>query len=214
MEPNPQDLTQILYEVTEGKAGAVDRLLPAVYEELRSLAARYLDRERPDHTLQATALVHEAYLNLVDQTRVEWKNRAHFFGVAATAMRRLLINHAVRRKTAKRGGDQRRAEWDDALAVFEERALDLVAMDEALSRLAELDPRQSKIVEMRFFGGLTNQEIAEVLQLSVRTVEREWRMARAWLRKEITKGNEDADGSMAEGQGDLQRGGGAREPGA
>ncbi len=208
MESNPADLTQILHDVSDGKEGAVDKLLPVVYEELRDLASKYLLRERADHTLQATALVHEAYLNLVDQTRVEWKNRAHFFGVAATAMRRLLINHAVRRRTTKRGGDQKRVEWDDALAIYEERALDLIAMDEALQRLSELDERQARVVELRFFGGLSNKEIAEVLQLSIRTVEREWRMARAWLRNEILRGDPD-ERSLAEGERHLSPGGGA-----
>jgi len=196
------DVTQILIEASEGRSGAVDRLLPAVYDELRSIASRYLSRERKDHTLQATALVHEAYLNLVDQTRVEWKNRAHFFGVAATAMRRILINHALRKKTAKRGGDRRRVEWDEALALFEERALDLLALDEALDRLAEIDPRGARMVELRFFAGLDVKEVAEVLGVSTRTVEREWRMARAWLRNEIAKGDTDGDCAMGKDQGD------------
>lgn len=181
----PPDLTMILREVSDGKSGAVDVLLDAVYDELHDLADRYMARERADHTLQATALVHEAYLNLIDQTRVEWQNRAHFLGVAATAMRRLLINHAVRRKTSKRGGGQQRVEWDDALVAYEERAVDLLALDEALGSLAELDPRQARIVELRFFGGLKNTEIAEVLGNSLRTVEREWRMARAWMRRRL-----------------------------
>ena len=207
----PSDPTRILHEVSEGREGAVDRLLPLVYDELRELASRYLNRERQDHTLQATALVHEAYMNLVDQTRVEWKNRAHFFGVAATAMRRLLINHAVARKTQKRGGDLRRVEWDEAVALYEERAIDLLGMNEALERLAGIDPRQARLVELRFFGGLSNQEIAEVLSVSMRTVEREWRMARAWLKSELRKGESDGGGPLASGEGDLPRSGGAPE---
>lgn len=191
--PDNPDVTAILHDVSAGKLGAVDRLLPVVYEQLLDLASRYLSRERADHTLQATALVHEAYINLVDQTRVEWQNRAHFLGVAATAMRRLLINHAVRRRTAKRGGDQQRLEWDDALAVYEERAIDLIALDDALKRLAEIDPRQARVVELRFFGGLSNQEIAEVLAVSIRTVEREWRMARAWLKSELRDAESSTD---------------------
>lgn len=191
MMPASEDMTQILTAATAGDQVAADKLLPLVYDELRALAARYLQEERPSHTLQTTALVHEAYLKLIDQRRAKWKDRTHFFAVAATAMRRILVNHAKAKKRSKRGGDQEKISLDVAAAIYEERALDLVALDEALEQLAAMDQQQSRIVELRFFGGLTVDEVAEVLGISARTVHREWTTARAWLRGQITQGNED-----------------------
>jgi RNA polymerase sigma factor (TIGR02999 family) len=166
-------------------AATLEDLLPGVYAELRRLAEAYLSRERPDHTLQPTALVHEAYLRLVDQRSVDWRNRAHFFGTAAEMMRRILVNHAHARRSVKRGGDMPRLALDDAVGFYEERDLDLVALDDALRELALLDARQSRVVELRFFAGLTIEETAEVLAISPATVKREWCLARAWLRREI-----------------------------
>lgn len=162
-------------------------MLPSVYQELKRLAAIHLSREDPNHTLQPTALVHEAYLRLVDQTNVDWRNRAHFFGVAAEMMRRILVNHALARRTAKRGGGDTRISLDDAVSFFETRDLDLVALDEALAGLTLLDARQGRIVELRFFAGLSIEETAEVLDVSPATVKREWSTAKAWLHREITQ---------------------------
>lgn len=159
--------------------------MPLVYEELRRTARRYLERERVDHTLQATALVHEAYLQLVGQKTATWENRAHFFGVAAQLMRRILVDHARSRGAEKRGGDQEKLSFNEALDFSDERTVDLVALDDALKDLASFDPLQSEIVEMRFFGGLTNEEIGEFLHISTSTIKREWCLARAWLRLEI-----------------------------
>lgn len=175
------DVTQLLHDWIDGRQDALDRLLPEVYAELRRLAASYLRRERPDHSLQATALVHEAFLKLVDQRAVRWQSRAHFFGIAAQMMRRILVDHARARRSDKRGGTARRLPLDEALAVAESRDIDLVALDDALTRLATLDPRQSKLVELRFFGGLTMEETADVLGISPATVGREWTAAKAWL---------------------------------
>jgi RNA polymerase sigma factor (TIGR02999 family) len=163
-------------------------LLPLVYAELRRLAASYLRRERPDHTLQPTALVHEAYLRLVDQTQARWQNRAHFLGVAAQMMRRILVDHARGHRAEKRGGDFQILSLDENIDVSGERAADLVALDEALKRLAELDPQKSRVVELRFFGGLSVEETAEVLGVSAPTVKRQWRMAKAWLYGQVQKG--------------------------
>ena len=165
----------------------LDGLLPVVYQELKRLAVIHLSREDPNHTLQPTALVHEAYLRLVDQTHVDWRNRAHFFGVAAEMMRRILVNHALARRAAKRGGDDTRISLDDAVSFFESRDVDLVALDEALAALTQLDARQGRIVELRFFAGLSIEETAEVLAVSPATVKREWGSAKAWLHREITQ---------------------------
>ncbi|HEY3244806.1 MAG TPA: sigma-70 family RNA polymerase sigma factor [Phycisphaerae bacterium] len=166
-------------------------LLPLVYDELRAVAARYLSQEHPGHTLEPTALVHEVYLKLADQHRAKWKSRAHFLAVAAQAMRRILINHAKSRGRLKRGGpDALRVPLDDAFAAFETRAIDLEALDEALQRLAAMDSAQARIVELRFFGGLSVDETAEVLGVSPRTVHREWDLAKAWLRGEVCKGDQ------------------------
>jgi RNA polymerase sigma-70 factor (ECF subfamily) len=161
-------------------------LLPIVYEELRRQAARYLRRERAGHTLQTTALIHEAYLRLVGQTNVQWQNRAQFFGIAAQLMRRILVDHARTKKRAKRGGSDIRVSLGDAMALSKGQDLDVVALDEALERLAEFDEQQSRIVELRFFSGLTVEETAEVLAISTATVKRDWSVARAWLHREIS----------------------------
>ena len=178
-------VTRLLIRLTEGDNAALDALLPAVYDELRRLAANYLRRERVGHTLQPTALVHEAYLRLVDQTRVEWQNRAHFFGVAAQMMRRILVDHARGQQAEKRGGDVQKISLDENIDVSALRASELVALDEALERLAELDPQKSRLVELRFFGGLSVEETAEVMGVSAPTVKRHWRLAKAWLYGEV-----------------------------
>jgi len=179
-------LTQLLVDGTRGDRKALDALLPLVYDELRRLAKGHLRRERPDHTLQPTALVHEAYLRLIDQRSVDWRDRAQFFGIAAEMMRRILVNHARDRRAAKRGGGATRMSLDEAVDFFEERDVDLVALDEALSDLGSLDAGQGKIVELRFFGGLTIEETADVLEVSTSTVKREWSLAKTWLRREMT----------------------------
>ncbi len=173
--------------------------MPVVYGELRRLAQHYLRRERPDHTLQATALVHEAYLRLVDQRAVTWQNRAHFFGVAAQLMRRILVDHARRHHAAKRGGTALKVSLNDVVLAAEERAEDLVALDDALNRLAAMDPRQGRVVELRLFGGLTVEETAEVLRISPATVKREWTTAKAWLSREIRQGSRGEAGGLGQG---------------
>lgn len=180
-----EQATRLLLDWSKGNRDAAQGLIPLVYDELRLLARNYLQRERADHTLQATALVHEAYLRLVDQGTTNWQNRAHFFGVAAQLMRRILVDHARRHRREKRGGEWTKVEFDEALAPSVSRRLDLIAVDDALRDLEKLNPQHSQIVELRFFGGMTTEEVAEVLDVSPRTVEREWRMARAWLRREI-----------------------------
>jgi RNA polymerase sigma factor (TIGR02999 family) len=184
----PEDITQILQEVSGGNREAPARLMPLIYDELRRLADYYLRRERPDHTLQPTALVHEAYLKLIDQTRVDWQNRAHFFGVAAQLMRRILVDHARRHRASKRGGFQQKLTLDEAVDYSQARDVDLVKLDEALTALAKFDARQSRIVELRFFGGLTIEETAEALGISPATVKVDWSMAKAWLCREIGGG--------------------------
>jgi RNA polymerase sigma factor (TIGR02999 family) len=183
---SPEDITRLLVDWNKGNQAALDELLPVVYGELRRLAQSYLSRERTDHTLQATALVHEAYIRLVDQTSVTWQNRAHFFGIASQMMRRILVNHAEAHKAAKRGGGMTRLSLDDAVSFARNKEVDLIALDDALNRLAEIDAQQSRIVEMRFFGGLTIEETTEALSVSHATVERDWRMAKAWLRRELS----------------------------
>jgi len=186
MSPLPKDVTQLLLDWSNGNKEAVNKLIPLVYNHLRGLANHYLRRERPNHTLQATALIHEAYLRLVDQTNVRWQNRAHFFGIAANLMRQILVNHALSHNSAKRGGGAYKLSLDEAVGLSKERDVDLVALDEALTRLAALDSRQGRIVELRFFGGLTIEETAEVLGISPATVKREWTTAKAWLYREIS----------------------------
>ena len=178
-------ITQALVELARGDTGAQDRLFPLVYEALRDLARRELRRERPDHTLSATALVHEAYLKLVQLDRIDWKGRAHFFGVCAPVMRQVLISHARARNAAKRGSGAARVPLTDAMAFAEERPGELLALDEALGRLEALSPRQARVVEARFFAGMTVEETAATLDLSPATVKREWTAARAWLNREL-----------------------------
>jgi RNA polymerase sigma factor (TIGR02999 family) len=181
----PGDVTRLLDELTEGRHEVLPSLLPLIYDELRKLAGYHLARERPNHTLQATALVHEAYLRLVDQTDVRWQNRAHFMAVAAQAMRRVLVDHARSRQAAKRGGGDAPLYLDEVTAAIEAPTVDVLGVDAALTRLAEYDPRQVKVVELRFFGGLSVEETADVLGISTATVKREWSFARAWLRREL-----------------------------
>ncbi len=183
----PQDVTRILVNWRNGDSAALDQLLPLVYDELRHLADRYLRREQPGHTLQATALVHEAFLRLVDQQDVTWQNRAHFFGAAANLMRQILIQHARAKHADKRGGDQHKLYLDEAGDLAQEKNPDLIALDDALNELAAVAPQQSRVVELRYFGGLSIEETAEVLGISPATVKREWTMAKAWLHREISK---------------------------
>jgi RNA polymerase sigma factor (TIGR02999 family) len=179
------DITGLLLAWKAGDQEALDRLFPLVYEELRGIAHRQLRRERPDRTLGTTALVHEAYLKLVDQTRVQWADRAHFFGVAAGAMRRILIDQARRRGAVKRGGAPKQVSLTDVPVAIEERADTLIALDEALTQLAGVDDRLSRVVECRFFGGLTEEETAEVLGVTARTVRRDWTKAKGWLHRAL-----------------------------
>ena len=186
MEPAKPQVTALLQQWSRGDRDALEKLTPLVYEELRGIAAGYMRDERPGHTLQATALVHEAYVRLIGQKRVSWQNRAHFFGIAAQLMRRILIDHARRRQAAKRGvGGTLRLTAGVDVAGEPEQDFDLLAIDGALSRLEQLDAAQARIVELRFFGGLTVEETAEVAGVSTATVKREWRTARAWLRHEV-----------------------------
>jgi RNA polymerase sigma-70 factor (ECF subfamily) len=186
--PNTQhDLTQMLIRLTEGNTEVVNEILPVIYDELRSLAGNYLRRERENHTLQPTALVHEAYLKLIDQKNVRWQNRAHFFGIAANIMRRILVDHARKHTAEKRGGAGENLPLEDELIIVSEgKSAELLALDEALENLAKIDPQKSKIVELRYFGGLSVEETAEVLGVSEITVKRHWRMAKAWLYGQIS----------------------------
>jgi RNA polymerase sigma factor (TIGR02999 family) len=177
----PHEINRLLQNARQGDTAAVDRLFPVVYEELRRIAHRGLARERPSHTLSTTALVHEAYLKLVDQDRAGWNDRTHFLAIAATAMRRILVDYARRRKRLKRGGGRRPVTLDDAMLLADQRADELIALDDALSALAAVSERLSRVVECRFFAGLTTEETAAVLQVTSRTVERDWQKARAWL---------------------------------
>jgi RNA polymerase sigma-70 factor (ECF subfamily) len=181
----PQEVTQLLVDWGNGNQAALDRLMPLVYTELRQLAHRYMRRERPGHTMQTTALIHEAYLRLVDQNQVRWQHQAHFFGIAARLMRQILIEHARSHTRAKRGGGVGTISLDEAAVVSQMRAMELLALDDALERLAAIDPRKSRVVELRFFGGLSVEEAAQVLNIAPNTVLRDWRMAKAWLRREI-----------------------------
>lgn len=183
------EVTQILHEWSDGDEDAPARLMPFVYDQLRRQARAYLAKERGSHTLQPTALVHEAYFRLVDQRSVSWQNRAHFYGIAANMMRRILVDHARAHATGKRGGAVVRLSIDDIQIPLEQRATDLIALDEALEKLAAFDERRSKIIEMRFFGGLNDDEIAEALNVSRRTVLRDWKTARLWLYRELAELN-------------------------
>jgi RNA polymerase sigma-70 factor (ECF subfamily) len=187
MEHAPGDVTQLLLGLKAGDQDAENKLLEVVYAELHRMAGRLMRQERPDHTLQATALIHEAYLQLIDQRSKNWQNRAHFFGVSAQVMRRILVDHARTRRAEKRGGGRLTVSLDDALPLTIEQSDEVLALDEALLRLSQFDPRQSRVVELRFFGGLTEEEIAEVLNVASRTVKRDWVMAKAWLYGELNK---------------------------
>lgn len=183
-----QQITQMLLAWSNGDQAALGSLMPLVYDELRKVAARHLRGQRPGHTLQTTALVNEAYLRLIDASQVRWQNRAHFFAVSAQLMRRILVDFARSRNYQKRGGGAERVSLDEAMAVAPERGADLLALDEALTRLQSLNPRQAQVVELRYFGGLSEEETAEALKISVRTVRRDWNFARAWLHRELTGG--------------------------
>lgn len=179
-------ITQLLIGYSKGDRSALDEMLPLVYNELKRLASYYLNREREGHTLQTTALVHEAYLRLVDQQQVNWKNRSQFLGIAAEMMRRILVNHARDRAVQKRGGDAKRVSLSIVGESGNQPDIDLIALDQALNQLSELDARKARIVELKFFGGMTTEETAEVLGISTATVEREWNHSRAWLYRAIT----------------------------
>lgn len=183
---SPHEITQLLAEWSNGNQTALDKLYPLVYDELHRMARRYMNRERKGHTLQTTALINEAYVRLVDQKHVHWENRAHFFAISAKIMRRILIDHARLHAYAKRGGGVQKVSLDETALIAGERASDLLLLDEALNRLAEVDPRRSQVVELRYFGGLNNDEIAGVLKISENTVTRDWNMARAWLYQELS----------------------------
>src|SRR5712691_4840962 len=189
---SPKELSQLLIDWSGGNKAALDQLIPLVDAELRRLAHQYMRQERPDHTLQTTALVNEAYLRLIDQRHVHWQNRAHFFGIAAQLMRRILVDYARNRRYAKRGGGALRVSLGEAAMQSQEQAVELVALDEALHNLAAIDPRRSQVVELRFFGGLSIEETAEVIKISRNTVIRDWTMAKAWLFREISKGQDEA----------------------
>ena len=187
MARTPQhQITQLLAEWSEGNQSALDELYPLVYEELHRLARRYMSRERKGHTLQTTALINEAYVRLVDQRNVRWANRSHFFAISAQIMRRILIDHARRHAYAKRGGGAKQVSLEEAAIVAPDQALELVRLDEALKTLAKMDERRCHVVELRYFGGLSNEEIAGVLKVSENTVTRDWNLARAWLYQQLT----------------------------
>jgi len=189
--PSPEEVTQLLLAWREGDEAALEKLLPLVYDELHRLAARYMRRESPGHTLQTSALVNEAFIRLIDQQQVHWQNRAHFFGIPAQLIRRILPDQARGQARGKRGGSVHRVSFDEGAIVSEQRAAELIALDDALNALATFDSRKSRIVELRFFGGLSNEEVTEVMGMSLRTVEREWRKAKAWLHHAISEGETD-----------------------
>jgi RNA polymerase sigma factor (TIGR02999 family) len=187
-ESPPEEITGLLLDWGQGNKAALDRVIPLVYQELRRLAHRQMRRERTGDTFQTTALINEAYLRLVDYARVRPRDRAHFFAIAAQAMRRILIERARSRRSTKRGSGAEKVSLDEVADVSKERAADLVALDEALTKLALIDPRKAQIVELKYFGGMTIEEVAEVVEVSTPTVEREWRMAKIWLHREVSKG--------------------------
>ncbi len=189
--PISHEITQLLLAWGSGDQAALDQLMPLVHGELRKLAKRYMNRQRPGHTLQTTALVNEAYLRLIDSSRVQWQNRAHFFAISAQLMRRILVDFARSRQNLKRGGGAQQITFDEALEVCSERGADLIALDDALKTLEKLNQRQSQIVELRYFGGLTEEETAEVLKVSTRTVRRDWSLARTWLYRELSREKND-----------------------
>jgi len=197
----PSEITQLLVDWTGGNKAALDQLMPLVYKELRRLASSYLRRERRDHTLNSVGLVNEAYLRLVDYSNLRWQDRAQFFALAAQLMRRILIDHARSHHYAKRGGGARKVSLDEATVLSLDRPADLIALDDALTSLASFDARKSQVVELRFFGGLSIDETAEVMKISSMTVQREWRWAKAYLHRELTRSREsdtDDTGSLAE----------------
>lgn len=187
--PAQKETTRLLHELADDDGSAAERLFAAVYDELRALAGDFFRRQPIDHTLQPTALVNEAFIKLIDQTRIEWQSRAHFLAIAAQAMRQILIDHARGRATAKRGGDLCRVTLDPAVTPITDTDPTLLDLDDALRKMAAMDQRQSKIVELRFFGGMTVAEVAHVLGISKTTVEEEWRMSKAWIRRELTRGD-------------------------
>jgi len=193
MTPSPPNVTELLRNWGDGDQQAQEKLFQVVYNELHRQAARYLRNEQPGITLQTTDLIHEAYLRLISQQHVEWQSRLHFFAIAAKIMRRILVDHVRGRQAAKRGGSDIRLPLEDAMVVHPGQDLDLVALDEALTRLAAIDPQQSQIVELRFFSGLSVEETAKVLDVSERTVKRDWNVAKAWLRRELSRGGTQRD---------------------
>ncbi len=207
MDRGAEDVTQLLAGLGAGDEQAAEHLLPLVYNELRALAEQNLRRERPDHTLQATALVHEAYIRLVDSDRIRLRNRAHFFALAAQAMRRILVDHARGHRRRKRGAGRSKISLERLPALSIETDVDLLALDEALERLGGINERYARIVEMRFFGGMTMEEIAELLAVSKSTVERDWRVARAWLYRELNSGGTRAPRRQSNGRGSNPTGG-------
>lgn len=180
-------VTQLLQDLSAGKRDVVDELLPLIYDELKRLAAGYLRRERSGHTLQPTALVNEAYLKMIDITRVSWQSKAHFIGVAANQMRRILVDHARQHNALKRGGEMHIVTLNEQVDASDEQSAELIALDDALTELAKMDPTKAKIVELKYFGGLTSEEVAEVMDVSVITVKRHWKMAKAWLYGELSR---------------------------
>lgn len=192
-ESSPEQITQLLVAWSDGDQAALEKLMPVVYAELHRLARRYMRRENPGHTLQTSALVNEAYLRLVNAESVRWQNRAHFFAVSARIMRRILVDLARERQGLKRGGGAQRITLDEGMALSPEKDVDLLALDEALQRLAALSARQSRVVELRYFGGLNEEEVAEALEVSPRTVRHDWSLARTWLYRELSnRGRNDA----------------------
>jgi len=185
-KPQQHEITQLLAEWSDGNQSALDELYPLVYEELHRLARRYMSRERKGHTLQTTALINEAYVRLVDQRNVHWANRSHFFAISAQIMRRILIDHARRHAYAKRGGGAQQVSLEAVAIVANEKSAEIIRLDEALTTLAKMDPRRCHVVELRYFGGLSNEEIAGVLNVSENTVTRDWNLARAWLHQQLT----------------------------
>jgi RNA polymerase sigma factor (TIGR02999 family) len=186
-----QQITNLLLAWGDGDEAALGQLMPLVYNELRKVAARHLRRQRPNHTLQTTDLVNEAYMRLIDSSQVRWQNRAHFFAVSAQLMLRILVDFARERSNLKRGGGAQQVSLDEGLVVAPERGADLLALDEALTRLQALNARQAQVVELRYFGGLNEEETAEALKVSLRTVQRDWNLARLWLYRELTQGGGD-----------------------
>lgn len=195
--PSSQEVTQLLLAWRAGDQGALEQLTPLVYAELHRLAARYMRREKPGHTLQTSALVNEAFVRLIEHPQIDWQNRAHFFGLAANLMRHILLDHARSQNRAKRGGGAQQVSLDETAIVSGPRARELIALDDALNDLAAFDLRKSRLVELRFFGGLSNEEVAEVMDTSLRTVEREWRKAKAWLHRALSKNEPDEAGTLA-----------------